>query len=480
MKRTLLLFVCFVLMAAIFVSCRETSDTETTSHSDSTTDMPAGSSSETPASTPDTLEEEKKNELIAMIEKDKERAKVIGDATISKYGSPALGYTLAESYNFLTGRGGGTASVWHYTAYYAMISRLVEISEGSEDFAEYTELSDKVYKGFQMYAGTADIVTYLGTFEKTLYGVNRAMTAGGANVAGDQAVYDDQMWIIRENLYRYKQTGEEAYLEEAVRLCKICIDGWDFTLDENGEEFGGIPWGPSYASKHTCSNAPIIAPLVEIYEIKKAAGDKNAEYYLEWAEKIYDYVKTNLRNTTLCYADLVGYQRVEKTGSNGEKYYVTIQMTGMDAKEYTYNTGAMISGGAALYRATQKTTYLTDAKNSARAAYSRFCKVTNKIPQYPIDTQTTWFNLVLLQGFLDLYPYDPDSVEKYILSFQTSLDYAYDNYLKDGMLPRDYVNGWDNTGSYDRSKNVMDQASASQMYAMLALWAEEVLAGNGV
>lgn len=490
MKRYLLLLLALAMMVAVLAACDSAQDTTTSKAEGTTSPAPTTSTvpatTETPVSTaiPGTLSPEKRAEYLAMAEKDIERAGVIGEATIDKYGRPILGYTLAETYNPDTKVSNGTSSVWHYTSFYAMVSRLVEIAEtGSTSYEEYTQLSERVYKGFKLYEGTADIVTYLGTFEKTMYGVNRAASEGKAVISGDKTVYDDQMWIIRETVYRYKQTGDQKYLDEAMRLCKICIDGWDYSLDSNGKEFGGIPWGPYYASKHTCSNAPIIAPLVEIYEILKEKNSPSADYYLEWAQKIYTYTKEKLRNGSGCYGDSTGYQRVERVGSNGKMQYVTVGTAGFDGKEYTYNTGAMISGGVALYRATGKTSYLTDAKNAARASYSTFCKTTTKdgtrVPMYPIDTQTTWFNLVLLQGYLDLYEASPNKTyESYILSFQTSLDYAYDNYLKDGFLPRDYVNGWNMDSSYDKNKNVMDQASASQMYAMLALWAEQRIAAD--
>ena len=93
---------------------------------------------------------------------------------------------------------------------------------------------------------------------------------------------------------------------------------------------------------------------------------------------------------------------------------------------------------------------------------------------YPINSQTTWFNLVLLQGFLDLYEFEPEDALLYIESFQKSLDYAYENYNRDGFLPRNYLSGWEDS-NYDNNKNVMDQASASQMYAMLAIWAQQIL-----
>ena len=432
-----------------------------------------------PVTTLDTLSPAKRQELEEMVASNTAKALTLANATIDNYGSyrvPILGYVLSRYYNPYTDKTSETASVWHYTAYYAMVSRLIDITtEGSEDNTAFKELSNLVYSGFEYYSGTADVTTYLGTYSTTFYGVNRSNKKGGANVAGDQAVYDDQMWIIRELVYRYKQTSDKQYLDEAIRLSNICIKGWDYSLDKNNQEYGGIPWGPAYATKHTCSNAPIIAPLVEIYECLEALNDPNASYYLDWAVKIYDYTKTNLLDNNKLYSDLIGYQRVERTDANGIKKYVSVGLSGGDGTKYSYNTGAMISGGVALYRVTGKSAYFFDAKNSATAAYSIFRQVKGKIPYYPNGTETTWFNLVLFQGFLDFYECDPKNAERYLLSFQTSLDYAYDNYLKDGFLPRDYIDGWNDQNSFDTKKNVMDQASAAQTYAMLALWAQSQL-----
>ena len=483
MKRYLFVLLLLSLCAVLFVACGVSDDSTAP---DTTTNLPGVTNDPTdtnaPSTTIDTLSDEKRTELEAQMKKDIARAEVIGNATISKYGRQlggSFGYMLAEKYNTKTEKSTGTSSVWHYTSYYAMISRLIDITEKSDAAYEtFTKLSSQVYSGFGNYSGTGNIITYLGTFEVTMYGVNRASLSGKANIEGDQSVYDDQMWIIRENIYRYQQTADETYLNEAIRLSKICINGWDYTLDSKGNEYGGIPWGPIYASKHTCSNAPIIKPLVEIYNILKAKGSSDADYYLDWAEKIYAFTKKNLRNSNNLYGDLVGTQRAERVGSDGKKHYVTVGEAGADAKEYTYNTGAMISGAVALHLATGKPSYSTEAKNSANAAYRVFCaNRTTAKPYYPNDTQTIWFNLVLLQGFLDLYEIAPDVATPYINSFQKWLDNAYDNFLKDGFLPRDTIKGWYNhekesSQHYDELTNVMDQASYSQMYAMLALWLE--------
>ena len=481
MKRILILATILALVLTVFVACgpaNETTEDEKQTIDESTT---AAVTEEKPL-VEGALTSSERAALEAMVAENIERAKVMGASTVSKYGVKIRGYyNVSRYYNPKSNMKSDTASVWHYTAYYAMVSRLVDIAEGQKK-DEYNALSNDVFKGFEMYSGTGNIITYLGTFERTLYGVNRGQKAGGSNIEGDQMVYDDQMWIIREMVYRYKQTGDVTYLNEATRLSDILIQGWDFSMDKDGNEYGGIPWGPFYSNKHTCSNAPFIAPLVELYEIKKELGEPYADYYLNWATKIYDYCKKNLRLGSGLYADSTGCNRTYQNNK-----YVTIGKTGFDGTTYSYNTGAMISGAALLYRATEDKVYLNDAKTSARAAFSGFCKTSGGVPYYPNHTETVWFNLVLMQGFLDLYEFESELCEKYIMSFQNSYSYAYENYLENGMLPRSFVNGWDMNNSFDSRSNVMDQASATQVFAMLAMWAQDrldaddaLLAANGI
>ncbi len=471
MKRFVLLTAVLLLSVLVLVACDQ--GTETTEPIETTTvTTTSGSSSEA-----EKLQEEI-NEYKALMKKDIARAETIANATVEKYGRDlgGFGYTLAHKYNTKTDSKVGTASVWGYTAYYAMINRLIDVTEkNSTANKTFEKLSNTVYTGFRNYEGTGTIKTYLGSREETMYGVNRAGIPGKANIEGDQAVYDDQMWIIRETIYRYQQTGDEKYFNEARRLADICILGWDYTLDKNGKEYGGIPWGPSYASKHTCSNAPIIKPLVEIYEILKAKDSRDADYYLDWAKKIYTFARTQLKLSNNLYGDLLGSDRKEITGSNGKLQYVTTAQGRVNDITYSYNTGAMISGGAALYKATGETSYLKEAEASARSAYNSFCKTNSYAPFYPNNTETVWFNLVLLQGFLDLYEFNSSLTSKMIQSFQKMLDYAFTKHQKDGFLPRDMLLGWykhsdEASKKYDEESNAMDQVSYAQIYAMLALW----------
>ncbi len=465
MKKTITL----LLAALILMQCTACQTSQTPSAD--TTEAQTTEEEEKGLATPgtDSLTDEEKGAYQALVTQNGERALAIGQ-TIEKYYLTGRkdNLTLSEKVNMTTLKGVNTASVWHFTSVVSMTSKLQAINAGGEG-AHYAALYPNLVSALDYYKGTGYVTDYTETRKQTMYAVNKSNTKGTADISGIAAVYDDQMWLIREFVYAYKLNGEESYLTAALELVECCLDGWDTTLDSQGKEYGGICWGPGYQTKHTCSNAPIIEPLVEIYEIFTKEGRENAEYYLEWAEKVYKWT-TRLNTGNGLYGDLLGSERTtEGTGRNAH-YVTTSQSSSIDKTTYTYNTGAMISGAAALYRATGNSSYLRQAKLSAKAAYNELGnhKVKDGYVLYPITSSTTWFNLILLEGFIDLFPYD-ENCKEYIQSMQASLDYAYENYLtEEGFLPRDYLRGWIKTNSFDSEKNVMDQASAAEMYAILA------------
>lgn len=361
--------------------------------------------------------------------------------------------------------GGGTSTVWEYTSFMAMTSRLQSITE--DDY--YDELYKNAYSTLAFYKGTGSVTTYNGTSKQSMYAVNRAGKKNTANIAGIAAVYDDQMWIIRELIYAYRLTGKSKYLNEAVSLTEVCLDGWDTTKDKDGNEIGGICWGPGYQTKHTCSNAPIIVALVDLYEIFTELGDVDkAESYLEWAKRVFNFCQKYFIKSDATYGDLVGSSRKEE-GSGANRHYVTTsQSTNLDQATYTYNTGAMISGAAALYRATGEQKYFNAARKSVRAAKRAFgdTKVLDGYTLWGLSNRK-WFNLILLEGFIEFYEFDPEECLEIINSFQDMLDYSYDNYLKKGFLPHNLLTGWSNKNE-DRTKNIMEQTSVATMFAELS------------
>lgn len=490
-KRILAGLLCGSMLVS-FAGCGEDSTDGTESETNSSSATTEQTTNDTPAT-----EEPKQSALFSQEQLDQfaqlaakydERAGVIADATKKWYviNESNGDISLARYFTPLAKRPSRSeiSSVWHYGAFMSMTSHLIAIADTEEERAEAVELYAKLVKSMDYYKGTANVVTYQGTSRTTLYCVDRSNTKGNANASGIGAVYDDQMWLVMDLMDAYEYTGNEAYMKEAVRLADVCLDGWDVTLDANGNEYGGICWGPGYQTKHTCSNAPLISPLVDISMAYAAKGDsEKAQYYLEWAEKVYTWTNSHLKNSQGVFGDLLGSDRTQQ----GNKYVTTSQSSSIDQTAYTYNSGTMLSGAAALYLATGDAKYLTQAESLAKSCKRAFCNTRGEADNYPITSQTVWFNFILFQGYVDLANAELvramttgdlskfNTCLEYVESMQGSIDYAYDNHLKDGFLPRDFVNGWNENSEYDKNKNIMDQASAAETFALLSMFYEGLI-----
>ena len=135
----------------------------------------------------------------------------------------------------------------------------------------------------------------------------------------------------------------------------------------------------------------------------------------------------------------------------------------------TYNSGTMLSGAADLYRATQHDNYLEDAILLSDASFSYFATEGAEIPgYYSFDTKgfRNWFNGVLMRGYVDIYP-TYLNVEEYLNSFQQNLNYGYDNFLYDGILPTNLLKGWHADEKNNNTEGMFSFAFAAQ-YAVLA------------
>ena len=396
--------------------------------------------------------------------------------------------SVFDGYDHANQLGDGGASVWHYTAVYALANRMYAVFGDTAKGNAYKKLMNDLYDELSWYRGTGTFTEFTGTSERTVYGVNRSIR--GRNTAGVEGVanvYDDQMWLMREMFESYKLTNDKKFLTEAEYLANYCIAGWDCSLDEYGNEYGGILWGPGYQSRHTCSNGPIISPLVWLYEAYKDSDEtivykyqnelrevqsetmKKSDYYLMFAKKVYNYTIRYLKKSNDLFYDNKGYN-VTVWQPTGVKY--TYYTDGKYQPEsLTYNSGAPLSGAVDLYRVTNDNTYLEQAKKLAAAAYAYFGDKDYKegIVRYPTGSITTWFNFVLYRGFADLYNvWQSDTSREYVNSFRNLVDYAYENYYRDGFLPRDLAGGWHYGYEYDDISNVMDASAAAETMALAA------------
>lgn len=411
-----------------------------------------------------------------------ERAMALVDRAIACYFEGA-GMTMSRSYNpFMGTRSDEKASVWMYGASIEAVNAILrglktQQREGipqlyDQHFQRYTELLAQLYENADYYAGTYTLTSFTQTRKWTVYGVNRGGDKGSAQVEGILNVYDDQHWLIREFIEAYKLTGDNTYLEKAEYLTEYVLDGWDCTLDAAGNENGGIPWGPGYTTKHSCSNGPLISPLVWLYEIYKEKDDvtthrfididksrksetvRKSRYYLDFAKKIYDWQKSTLLRADGVYHDMRGgcdncavvYETVD-----GVRYRANTPLTRSEGQAHSYNCGSMLSGAADLYRVTRLSEYLDDFQRLSDVSFSYFGKLNQNVSgyyTYSVLGFSNWFNNVMMRGWVDGHKFYP-SVSAPLASFQANLDYGWSHFLRDGLLPTNLLVGW----NQDRGKN---------------------------
>lgn len=406
---------------------------------------------------------------------------------------------MADVYNTQTGEVSGPSDVWPYTAAIEAHCSLLEALEliKNTDKKLYKEKSS-LYKrqlellidNLEYYRGTYNLSSYATSNKQwSPYAVPRANRKGGADVSGILNVYDDQMWLSRELIRAYRLTSNKAYLNLATYLTDYVLEGWDCWRDADGKEYGGITWGPGYNSKHSCSNAPIIQPLVWLYDIYKDSDCKTEYYYrdadnnvrhetclrsglyLEFARKVYGWQKEKLLHESGVFWDMMGADNTIKV-QHGYRQHV--DNGGPVGSLISYNTGTMISGASELYRVTGEEAFRSDIDVAVRASVDKFARYVRARDAYLFSTDATaengfntWFNDVLMRSYIDAFLYAENNMSATGLkSFQTFLDYAFENHNRGNMLPIHLLEGW---GDEVKTKSFHQFAFASQ-YAMLAAY----------
>ena len=439
------------------------------------------------------------------------------DGTITKCFTTSGGLRMYDTYDTSSHKGSGTADVWPYTAALEATCSVLEALDSlradlpalyDEHHDRYVTLLRNLFSDLAYYKGTYRLFSYAHRGPWSIYGVHRSSRKGGATVTGIENVYDDQMWICRELVRAYRLTGDSDYLAEATTLADYCLDGWDCCLDANGNEYGGISWGPGYNSKHSCSNGPLIQPLAWLHDLY-LSPDETADYthnyidaegnrlstqrlrseaYLDFARKVYAWQKEKLLNrSTGVYYDMLGADNTIQyvTAPDGLRYRTHVDTGNPGGTAYTYNTGTMLAGTAELYRLTGDNAYLTDLRKLLSSSYNQFGRLKRiddvRYRQWPTDASATsgfncWFNDVLMRACVDAYAYDATGAAKILASFQENLDYAWEHFLTDGFLPIDLLGGW---GDNSVTKGFHQLAFAAE-YAMLAVWQQQVLIAESI
>ena len=415
----------------------------------------------------------------------------------------ADGMVMSRYYHpFTDTRSEEVGSVWMYTSAIEAVNAILHALQAEKEtgdasryenhYIRYAEILDTLYDNADYYLGTFTLTSYTQTKEWTVYGVNRGASKGSAKVEGIENVYDDQMWLVRELLESYKLTGKKSYLEKAEYLTAYVLDGWDATIDDDGNENGGITWGPGYVTKHACSNGPMVSPLVWLHTIYQDKNDeidhrfidpsdkqsrrtvkcRKSDYYLSFARKIYEWQKEALLRNDGVYDDMMGGctpGTPQTVTIEGITYRVGITCRDRVGPAISYNSGTMLSGAADLYSVTGDEKYTREGTELSDASFTFFATESAHLPgyfTYDVSGFRNWFNGVLMRGYVDFYPYCK-TVATYIDTFQQNLDYGYQHFLHKGFLPTNLLAGWSHDNSDNRTEGMFNFSFAAE-YALLS------------
>lgn len=163
---------------------------------------------------------------------------------------------------------------------------------------------------------------------------------------GGDKFYDDNEWLGLGFVQRHYLTpgGDAAALRRAAQIFDLVVFGWD--TDPAHPLPGGVFWtqAPWSQDRNTVSNAPGAELGLHLYLATHQAS------YLEWARRMYDWVRAGMLAPNGLYwdhVDLAG--NIEKT-------------------QWSYNQGTMIGAGVLLHRATGDARYLVQARDTAAKA----------------------------------------------------------------------------------------------------------------
>ena len=327
--------------------------------------------------------------------------------------------------------------------------------------SSYLAKCEKVVDGLRYYRrvvdGKFDGYSYFRSFFKD------QTTSGVA--------YDDNMWLARDLIGLYELTEQRKYLNLAVEIADYIIRDAFVDLDpqifrdygfsaEDGTPLGGFYWDDRHDALHACSNGPAVQLLAALYRI---TGNGT---YLEHAEKSYNFLQYLVRPDGVLH-DLMRFNKDSENNITG--------IIHPDGPPYAYNSGSPITGAVELYKATAETKYLDTAKYWAASADAYFAKDSGVDSLKSFPTGNIWFNLILLNGYTALAPYDAENTAVYINNVQKSIDYAYEHYLTKSRrpvygqyLPNDWINGWGSQNPKDVW--VLDTSSQAEIFATLAIY----------
>ena len=401
--------------------------------------------------------------------------------------------------------GAGVPHLWPYTEQLGMVNGILAAMQPDDpDRAFYTTWLDELVGGLRHYrirrVKLADgqswndpdnVLAAFGENDGTahsyaLYSSSRHDKKQDYLIVTPDAVYfDDNVWVAKELVAAYVNTGNEAYLNEAVNVVNwILGEGY-----ENAGALAGIYWkwsakflfaGGNYsdsdhASLNACSTVSCAMVLAELCEaVPGTAYEDRAADWLAKADAILRFSDEAFRDRgTKCLYDKVFLKKGFEKSSD-----LKSQIQKTDNAQYAYNTGTYLTAGAVMFRLLspadpdRAAEILSNALASAKGADKKFADKTVKAGQYSYPSHS-WFTSFLLSGFSDLRPYGEDCGE-YADHMRSALDYAWENNrASDGLVSPSWIKGWtrftnNSPTSEDNPRQILYQSANVHCYAMLA------------
>ncbi|HTT88962.1 MAG TPA: glycoside hydrolase family 76 protein [Acidimicrobiales bacterium] len=272
---------------------------------------------------------------------------------------------------------------------------------------------------------------YLDAHETTPSGAAQpaayASAVGPPLGTGGTTFYDDNAWVTLDLLYAYKLTGNKAALTTAENEFHYVVSGWDTTTTDACP--GGVFWEDTAGSpRNTVSNGPNAEAGLLIYQ---ATGDN---YYLTWAEQMYNWVRTCLLAPSGMY-----YDHLDSAGT-------------VNTALWSYNQGTMIGAGVLLYDITGQSSYLQQATQTANASVQYYGS-NNELYQQP-DV----FNTIFFRNLFALAQVDHNSAYQALAASYANTAWAQDRQVT-GLFTDPDPNGGESL--------VNQTAPMAELYALL-------------
>ena len=248
---------------------------------------------------------------------------------------------------------------------------------------------------------------------------------------GGASYYDDNEWVGIELARMYELNHDATALSGAEQIMQFVIAGWQTTGPE-GQTLpcpGGVPFSnaKNNTQRNTITDGPAAELGVQLYRITHEAR------YLQFAEMAYAWVRECLLEASGLYAD-----HIERDGE-------------VNHSLWSYTQGVMIGAGTLLWQVTHESSYLAEARATAKAAITYF-------DYGKLSSENPFFAAVFFRNQIYL-----DSITHEAPGTRPAREYAYWAWLRHRLGDNLFAYGSPPTAE------LLGQAAVTQIYALLAI-----------